>query len=64
MADTTLRPAKGAQAICDHGNLRRKCELCERDKRIHELEDAIRTIAARWDHGDLASAVRDAVDLL
>lgn len=24
--------------ICEHGNLRRQCELCERDDRIAELK--------------------------
>jgi len=26
--------------VCEHGSLHRKCELCERDERIRELEDA------------------------
>ena len=25
--------------VCEHGSLHRKCELCERDERINELED-------------------------
>jgi hypothetical protein len=24
--------------VCEHGSLRRKCEICERDERIVELE--------------------------
>jgi CRISPR/Cas system-associated protein Cas10 (large subunit of type III CRISPR-Cas system) len=24
--------------VCEHGSLRRKCEICERDERIKELE--------------------------
>jgi hypothetical protein len=27
--------------VCEHGSLRRKCELCERDERIAELEEAV-----------------------
>ena len=31
----------GSVAVCKHGNLARKCELCERDARIEELEAAL-----------------------
>ncbi len=24
--------------VCEHGSLKRKCEICERDERIEELE--------------------------
>lgn len=29
---------------CEHGSLKRQCEICERDKRIAELEAALRKI--------------------
>ena len=28
--------------VCEHGSFRRKCEICERDDRIKELEEALR----------------------
>jgi hypothetical protein len=31
---------------CKHGHLARKCELCERDDRIAELERALKRIAS------------------
>lgn len=31
----------GSVAVCKHGGLRRKCEICERDARIIELETAL-----------------------
>jgi len=35
--------------VCEHGSLRRKCEICERDERIKELEEALREIVAlKW----------------
>ena len=27
--------------VCEHGSLRRSCEICERDERIKELEDRL-----------------------
>ena len=27
--------------VCEHGSLHRKCEICERDERIKELEDRL-----------------------
>ena len=47
MSDTEARllanalPVDG-QRVCQHGNLARKCELCERDARIKELEAILR----------------------
>lgn len=29
---------------CQHGSLRRQCEICERDNRIAELEAALRAL--------------------
>ena len=31
--------------VCEHGHQRRKCEVCERDKRIAELEESVRVLA-------------------
>jgi len=30
--------------VCEHGSLRRKCELCERDERIKELGEELTAI--------------------
>ena len=27
--------------VCEHGSFRRKCEICERDERIKELETVV-----------------------
>ncbi len=32
--------------VCEHGNAKRKCELCERDERIVELEGRIDDLKA------------------
>ena len=37
--------------VCEHGSFRRKCEICERDERITELErerDEARKALARF----------------
>ena len=34
--------AFGRDDVCDHGSLSRKCEICDRDKRIAELETILR----------------------
>ena len=31
--------------VCEHGHQARKCEVCERDKRIAELEAAVDVLA-------------------
>ena len=31
--------------VCEHGSFRRKCEICERDDRIKELEEAMKEVA-------------------
>ncbi len=30
---------------CEHGHLARVCEVCDRDRRIKELEEAVRVLA-------------------
>ena len=38
------REAEMSDLVCEHGSLRRKCEICERDERIKELEEALREL--------------------
>jgi len=35
--------------VCEHGSLRRKCEICERDERIKELESFLGGLV-EWCH--------------
>ena len=35
--------------VCGHGSLKRKCEICERDERIAELERCIRRMLRESD---------------
>ncbi len=43
---------KNHKILCDHGALQRSCGICERDKRITELENCIRQILKTDDkHG-------------
>jgi hypothetical protein len=39
----------GGGKVCQHGALARSCEVCERDKRIKDLETCIKGILARED---------------
>lgn len=46
--------AFGRDDVCEHGSLERKCEICDRDKRIAELEaalDDLRTQAVEREYG-------------
>jgi hypothetical protein len=36
-------------AVCEHGSLRRSCEICERDERIAELQTCIRRLIKQED---------------
>ena len=38
MAEDRRRGAICGTQVCEHGSFRRKCEICERDERIAELE--------------------------
>jgi hypothetical protein len=39
--------------VCEHGSLHRKCEICERDDRIRELEARVKELEVEsqllWD---------------
>ena len=43
--------------VCEHGSLRRKCEICERDERIKELEERLRI--ARIERDGAQAYIRD-----
>ena len=34
-------------SVCEHGQLRRKCDLCQRDENVRELEAQLDALAAR-----------------
>ena len=36
--------AFGRDDVCEHGSLERKCDICSRDKRIAELETALKNL--------------------
>lgn len=39
--------------VCEHGGLKRKCEVCEQDARIAELERCLRRILRSEDKDGL-----------
>jgi hypothetical protein len=51
--------------VCEHGHQARKCEVCERDKTIRYLHEAIRVLAEEvvawraWERSCSAMAVQE-----
>lgn len=45
---------------CEHGSLRRSCEICERDEQIKELEAEVATLTAKRNR--LREALNDIID--